>query len=256
MLYCNYNRYLMYKLVLLRHGESVWNKKGLFTGWTDVSLTARGERESRAAGRELRRRGFIFDLVFVSFLKRTSQTLKWVLDGLKISKMLIRKDWPLNERHYGNLQGLNKVSLAKKFGLAQIFLWRRGYSIKPPPIITDNPYDQRDDIKYQGIHVPDRESLKDVVARVVPFWRQTIAPEIKKGRRILIVASGNSLRALIKYLDKIPAQEIVKLDIPFTIPLVYELDNKLKPIRHYYLADKKKLAKEIARVRRLGIIKV
>lgn len=246
----------MYKIVLLRHGESTWNKKGLFTGWTDVALTKRGEAESRGAGRELKKKGFVFDLAYTSLLRRASRTLHLALGTMNQVKIPVNIDWRLNERHYGNLQGVSKVQMAKKFGLDQVFRWRRGYDVHPPKITADNPYDQRDDKKYQGFRVPREESLKDVMGRVTPFWREKVAPRLKDGDRILIAASGNSLRALIKYLDNVPAREIVKLDIPFAIPLVYELDKNLKPQRHYYLATKKKLAAEIARVRRLGEIKI
>ena len=246
----------MYKIVLLRHGESVWNKKGLFTGWTDVNLTKKGEAEARESGRKLKQKGFVFDLAYTSLLRRASRTLGLALKTMKQKKISVNVDWRLNERHYGGLQGLSKVVMAKKFGLAQIFRWRRGYNVHPPKITASNRYDQRDDKKYRGIRVPREESLEDVVNRVVPFWREKVVPGIKNGDRILIAASGNSLRALIKYLDNVPAREIVKLDIPFAIPLVYELDRNLKPRRHYYLATKKKLAAEIERVRRLGEIKI
>jgi 2,3-bisphosphoglycerate-dependent phosphoglycerate mutase len=246
----------MYKIVFLRHGESVWNRKGLFTGWTDVALTKTGEAEARIAGRELRRRGFVFDRAWYSFLRRTKKTLHLVLSELDSPRLPVAADWRLNERHYGDLQGVSKVQMARKFGLNQVGRWRRGYDVHPPKITADNPYDQRDDKKYKGIKVPREESLKDVVARVVPFWREEVIPRIKDGDRILIAASGNSLRALIKYLDQVPGRAIVKLDIPFAIPLVYELDENLRPRRHYYLATKKKLAAEIARVRKLGEIKI
>lgn len=246
----------MYKLVLLRHGESTWNKKGLFTGWVDVDLSARGVKESHIAGQKLKNNKFFFDLAYTSFLKRAARTLKITLAELKEAKIPIIVDWRLNERHYGNLQGVSKVMMAKKFGLDQVFRWRRGYDVHPPKITLDNPRNQRDQKKYQGIKVPREESLKDVVSRVTPFWREAVVPRIKRGDRILIAASGNSLRALIKYLDNVSAKEITKLDIPFAIPLVYELGKDLKPRRHYYLASEKELDAAIARVRRLAEIKI
>jgi len=232
----------MHKIVLLRHGESVWNRQGLFTGWTDVALSPAGIAEARAAGRELKRRGFVFDRAWYSYLQRTRQTLRLVLAEMGSPRLPAEADWRLNERHYGDLQGLNKAEMARKFGLDQVFRWRRGYDVHPPQITASNPYDQRDDKKYKGIRVPRGESLKDVVARVVPFWREEIRPELKQDEMILIVASGNSLRALIKYLDQVPARDIVKLNIPLAIPLVYELDDDLRPLRRYYLADRKRLA--------------
>jgi len=245
----------MYKIVFLRHGESVWNKKDLFTGWTDVPLTKLGESEAIEAGRYLRRRGFVFDIAWHSFLKRTTKTLHLVLDELKSPPSTIYADWRLNERHYGNLQGSSKIAMAHKFGMDQVFHWRRGYDVHPPQITAANRYNQRNDKKYKDIMVPREESLKDVVTRVVEFWKEEVVPRIKNGDRILIVASGNSLRALIKYLDKVPVREIIKLNIPLAIPLVYELDKNLKPQRHYYLASKKKLDAEISRIKHVGKIK-
>jgi 2,3-bisphosphoglycerate-dependent phosphoglycerate mutase len=241
----------MPKIVLLRHGESVWNKKGLFTGWTDVNLTQRGVAEARTAGRELKKHGFVFDLAYTSLLKRAARTLSLAVQEMKI-KLPVKVDWRLNERHYGNLQGLNKVAMAKKFGEAQVLIWRRSYDVRPPKIDAQNPYNQSHEAKYQDITVPATESLKDVVARVVPFWRQEIVPKLKRGEKILIVASGNSLRAIVKYLDKVSPQDIVGLDIPTGIPLVYELDKNLKPLRHYYLADPKKLLAAVDKVKNQG----
>lgn len=242
----------MYKIVLLRHGESTWNKKGLFTGWTDVDLTSQGEKEAKEAGRELKKNGFVFDLAYTSLLKRAARTLKISLRELKQEKIPVRIDWRLNERHYGNLQGLNKVEMAKKFGEKQVLIWRRSYDIRPPKIDNKNKYNQQKNAKYKDITVPVSESLKDVVARVTPLWQKEIAPEIKRGKNILIAASGNSLRAIVKYLDKVSPQEIVGLNIPTGIPLVYELDKKLKPIRHYYLADPKKVKAALEKVKNQG----
>ncbi len=242
----------MYKIVLLRHGESVWNKKGLFTGWVDVNLTARGVFEARQAAQEFKKRGYSFDLAYTSLLVRASRTLNIVLHFLKLTKIPVIVDWRLNERHYGNLQGLNKKEMAAKFGEKQVLIWRRSYSVRPPKIDKTNKYNQKIDPRYKGIKVPEAESLKDVVARVVPLWQKEIAPQIKSGRKILITASGNSLRALIKYLDKVPAKEITSLNIPTGIPLVYELDAKLKPIRHYFLASPKELKAAIAKIENQG----
>lgn len=239
----------MYKLVLLRHGESVWNKKGLFTGWTDVNLSQQGVGEARTAGHELKKNKFSFDLAFTSFLKRASRTLKIVLSELKETKIPVVADWRLNERHYGNLQGLNKQQLVKKFGEKQVLIWRRSYNVRPPKIETTNKYNQRTDNRYRNIIVPEAESLKDVVVRIIPFWKNEVVPEIKKRKKIIITASGNSLRALIKYLDKVPNQKINNLNIPTGIPLIYELDKKFRPIKHYYLADHKKLQAAVDKVK-------
>jgi len=245
----------MFKVVFLRHGESTWNKKGLFTGWTDVNLTKKGEEEAVTAGRALEKYGFVFDLAYTSFLKRATRTLRIALRELKQEKIPVKADWRLNERHYGNLQGLNKIELAKKFGEKQVLIWRRSYDIRPPKIDSKNKYDQKNDLKYKDIKVPATESLKDVVARVIPLWQKEIAPKIKRGEKIIIAASGNSLRAIVKYLDKVPSSEIVSLNIPTGIPLIYELDKNLKPRRHYYLADPKKLQAAIEKVEKQGKIK-
>jgi len=245
----------MYKIVFLRHGESTWNKKGLFTGWTDVNLTENGREEAAAAGRALKKRGFIFDLAYASPLKRVTKTLKIVLQELQQTKIPVKVDWRLNERHYGNLQGLNKIELAKKFGEKQVLIWRRSYDIRPPEISKKNRYNQQTHLKYKGIKVPKTESLKDVVSRVRPLWLKQITPQIKQNKKIIIFASGNSLRAIVKYLDKVTPQEIVTLNIPTGIPLVYELDKNLKPLRHYYLADQKKLQAAIEKIKNQGKIK-
>lgn len=245
----------MYKIVFLRHGESTWNKKGLFTGWTDVGLTKKGEEEAREGGRELKKKGFVFDLAYTSLLTRATRTLKIVLKELREEKIPVMVDWRLNERHYGNLQGLNKIEMAKKFGEEQVLIWRRSYDIRPPKIDSKNKYNQKNDLKYKGIKVPETESLKDVVERVTPFWTKEIVPKIKKGEKIIIAASGNSLRAIVKYLDKVSTKETVSLNIPTGIPLVYELDEKLKPLRHYYLADQKKIRAAMEKVKKQGMIK-
>lgn len=237
----------MYKVVLLRHGESAWNKKGLFTGWTDVDLTARGEDEARAAGRELRKRGFKFDCAYTSYLKRARRTLNIALKEMK-SEVPVIADWRLNERHYGNLQGLNKLEMVEKFGADQVLIWRRSYDVPPPPISKSNPYNQAADPRYKGIPVPKTESLKDVVSRVKPLWIKEISPRVKAGEQVIVAASGNSLRAIVKYLDKLSPAKVAVLNIPTGIPLVYELDKDLKPVKHYYLADDSRLKTAIAKV--------
>jgi 2,3-bisphosphoglycerate-dependent phosphoglycerate mutase len=230
----------MHKLVLLRHGESTWNKENRFTGWTDVDLSPRGLEEAREAGRLLRDGGYIFDVAYTSVLKRAIRTLWIVLDVLDLMWIPETKDWRLNERHYGALQGLNKAETAAKHGDAQIKIWRRSYDIPPPPLTPDDPRHPSHDPRYAKVppsDLPLTESLKDTVDRFLPYWHQTIAPAIKAGERVVIAAHGNSLRALVKYLDNVPEAEIVELNIPTGIPLVYELDNDLKPLRHYYLGD-------------------
>jgi 2,3-bisphosphoglycerate-dependent phosphoglycerate mutase len=231
----------MFKLVILRHGESEWNKKGLFTGWTDVDLSKKGVLEAQQAGKKLKREGFIFDYVFASLLKRVLKTTNIVLEETDQLWLPIIKDWRLNERHYGNLQGLNKEQTAKKFGDHQFQLWRRSYDVKPPAITPANKYNQKNDRRYQNIKAPLTESLKDVVARVVPWWKEEAVPLIKKNKKLLIVASGNSLRALVKHIENISDQDIASLNIPTGIPLVYEFDNKLRVKKKYYLANAKDL---------------
>lgn len=245
----------MYKLVLLRHGESTWNKKGLFTGWTDVDLTKRGIEEARAAGQALKKGGYVFDLAYTSFLKRAKKTLRLALIEMKKEDLPVIEDWRLNERHYGNLQGLNKIEMVKKYGEQQVLIWRRSYDIPPPKISRTNPYNQKNDARYRGIIVPEAESLKDVVARVKDFWREEMVPCLKSGHRPLVAASGNSLRAIVKYLDKLSPTKIAAVNIPTGIPLVYELDDSLRPIRSYYLADKKDLEQAISRVKNQTVVK-
>jgi 2,3-bisphosphoglycerate-dependent phosphoglycerate mutase len=230
----------MHKLVLLRHGESTWNQENRFTGWTDVDLTEKGRAEAKTAGQLLKAGGFDFDLVFTSLLKRAIRTSIIALDELDRLWLPVRRSWRLNERHYGALQGLNKAETAAKHGEAQVKIWRRAYAIAPPPLTPDDPRGAARDVRYSDVSpsdLPLTESLKDTVARFLPYWHDAIAPEIKKGTRVLIVAHGNSLRALVKFLDNISDDEIVELNIPTGIPLVYELDADLKPIRNYYLGD-------------------
>jgi 2,3-bisphosphoglycerate-dependent phosphoglycerate mutase len=230
----------MHKLVLLRHGESTWNKENRFTGWTDVDLSERGREEAKEAGRLLREGGYFFDVAYTSVLKRAIRTLDIALDGLDLMWIPVVKNWRLNERHYGALQGLNKAETAAKHGEAQVKIWRRSYDIPPPPLSPDDPRHPSHDPRYASLspnQLPATESLKDTVARFLPYWHETIAPAIRSGKRVLVAAHGNSLRALVKYLDNISDTDIVELNIPTGIPLVYELDDNLKPIRRYYLGD-------------------
>jgi 2,3-bisphosphoglycerate-dependent phosphoglycerate mutase len=224
----------MSKIVLLRHGQSLWNQQKLFTGWTDVDLSELGQEEARIAGQKLKAAGLVFDLGFTSCLKRTKLTMELVLQEMGVD-IPWRADWRLNERHYGNLQGLNKEQMAEQFGAEQVKLWRRSYDVRPPEIAEDNQYNQKNDPQYEGIVVPSAESLADVVVRVVPFWQEVVVPLLENNQRIIIVASGNSLRALIKYLDQVSPKEIVDLEIPTGQPLIYELDDQFQPIKHYYL---------------------
>jgi 2,3-bisphosphoglycerate-dependent phosphoglycerate mutase len=242
----------MYKVVLLRHGESTWNKENRFTGWTDVDLSERGREEALEAGRLLREAGYVFDQAYVSVLKRAIRTLWIALDALDQMWIPVEKNWRLNERHYGALQGLNKAETAAQHGEAQVKIWRRSYDIPPPPLTVDDERHPSHDARYAGMaagDLPLTESLKDTVARFLPYWHETIAPAIASGRRVLIAAHGNSLRALVKYLDDVSEQEIVELNIPTGIPLVYELDADLKPIRHYYLGDAAAAAAAAERVK-------
>jgi len=242
----------MYKLVLLRHGESTWNKENRFTGWTDVDLSERGREEAIAAGRLLKEAGYVFDQAYVSVLKRAIRTLFITLDGLDQLWLPVEKNWRLNERHYGALQGLNKAETAAKHGDAQVLVWRRSYDIPPPPLALDDERHPSRDPRYAGLtpaELPLTESLKDTVARFLPYWHGTIAPTITSGKRVIVAAHGNSIRALVKYLDNISESEIVELNIPTGIPLVYELDADLKPIRHYYLGDAAAAAAAAERVK-------
>jgi 2,3-bisphosphoglycerate-dependent phosphoglycerate mutase len=241
----------MHKLVLLRHGESTWNKENRFTGWTDVELSDRGRDEAREAGRLLKEGGYVFDIGFTSVLKRAIDTLEIVLDVLGLKAIRIVKSWRLNERHYGALQGLNKAETAAKHGEAQTKIWRRSFDVPPPPLAPDDERHPSRDPRYASLEpgdLPLTESLKDTVARVLPYWHETIAPAIRSGQRVLIVAHGNSLRALVMYLDHVSAADILELNIPTGVPLVYELDDELHPLRHYYLGDPAKAAAAAARV--------
>jgi 2,3-bisphosphoglycerate-dependent phosphoglycerate mutase len=241
----------MHKVVLLRHGESTWNKENRFTGWTDVDLSERGREEALEAGRLLKEGGYVFDIAYTSVLRRAIRTLWTALDVMDSMWIPVTKHWRLNERHYGALQGLNKAETAAKHGDAQVKIWRRSYDIPPPPLSPDDPRHPRRDPRYGGLsttELPQTESLKDTVARFLPYWHEIIAPSIKSGTRVLIAAHGNSLRALVKYLDNVSDHEIVELNIPTGIPLVYELDAHLQPLRHYYLGDADAAAAAAARV--------
>ena len=234
----------MYKVVLLRHGESDWNKQNRFTGWTDVDLSEKGIAEAKEAGQVLKKEGYTFDIAYTSVLKRAIRTLWLTLDGMDLMWIPVERNWRLNERHYGALQGLNKAETAEKFGEEQVKIWRRSYDTQPPAL---EPIDERypgNDPRYAGLtddQVPLTECLKDTVARFLPYWHETIAPMVKSGKKVLIAAHGNSLRALVKYLDNISEEDIVGLNIPTGMPLVYELDENLKPIKSYYLGDPEKV---------------
>jgi 2,3-bisphosphoglycerate-dependent phosphoglycerate mutase len=242
----------MHKLVLLRHGESGWNRENRFTGWTDVDLSAQGVEEACAAGRLLKAEGYAFDLAFTSLLKRAIRTLHLALEELDQLWLPVHKDWRLNERHYGALQGLNKAETAAKFGEAQVLAWRRSYDTPPPALDAgDARYEARDP-RYRGVAVPKTECLKDTVARVIPYWVSAIAPAIRTSQRVLVAAHGNSLRALIKHLDGVSDADIVALNVPTGVPLVYELDAALRPLKHYYLGDADEIAKRVAAVAAQG----
>jgi 2,3-bisphosphoglycerate-dependent phosphoglycerate mutase len=245
----------MYKLVLVRHGESTWNLENRFTGWTDVDLTPTGIEQAKTCGRLLRDEGWEFDLCYTSVLKRATRTLWHCLDEMDRTWLPVVHSWRLNERHYGALQGLNKAETARKFGDEQVLVWRRSYDVPPPPLEPDDPRCERGDIRYANLaagEVPLTECLKDTVARVLPFWTESMAPAIRSGRQVLVAAHGNSIRALVKYLDEVSDSDIVGLNIPNGIPLVYELDQALKPIRHYYLGDAQAAAKAAAAVASQG----
>jgi 2,3-bisphosphoglycerate-dependent phosphoglycerate mutase len=230
----------MKKVILLRHGESVWNKENRFTGWTDVDLTAKGVEEAGTAGELMREAGLVFDLAHTSVLRRAIKTLWLALERMDLMWIPVVHSWRLNERHYGALQGLNKAETAAKFGDEQVLSWRRSYEVPPPALSAEDPRYPGNDPRYRSLapaQVPLTECLKDTVARVLPYWNQAIAPDIRAGKRVLIAAHGNSIRALVKYLDKVSNQDIVGLNIPTGVPLVYELDDVLKPLRHYYLGD-------------------
>jgi len=245
----------MYKLVLIRHGESTWNLENRFTGWTDVDLTPTGVEQAKQAGRLLKAEGYDFDIAYTSVLKRAVWTLWHALDQMDRTWLPVVHSWRLNERHYGALQGLNKADMAKQYGDEQVLVWRRSYDTPPPALDAADPRGQRQDIRYATLRpedVPLTECLKDTVARVLPFWNDSVAPAIKAGKRIVIAAHGNSIRALVKYLDEIADADIVGVNIPNGIPLVYELDENLKPIKHYYLGDAEAAAAAAAAVANQG----
>lgn len=238
----------MYKLVLLRHGESVWNLENIFTGWTDVGLSEKGEKEAHLAAEYLKKEGFSFDAAYTSVLKRAIKTLWIVLEDMSLEWIPVYRSWRLNERHYGALQGLNKLETVDKYGEDQVLIWRRSYDIAPPALSREDRRFPGREERYKDLknnELPLTECLKDTVARFLPYWHDVIAPAVKKGLRVIIVAHGNSLRALVKYLDNVSDDDIVSLNIPTGVPLVYELDARLKPIKHYYLGDPEAVKKAI-----------
>lgn len=245
----------MYKIVLMRHGESVWNKENRFTGWVDVDLTAQGESEAHKAGKLLLQSGFTFDVAFTSFLKRASKTLDIVLSEMNISNIPIQRSWRLNERHYGALQGLNKSETAVKYGEEQVKKWRRGYDVDIPKIDKNSPMYPGNDPLYKDLkesEIPLSENLKDVVNRVLPYWQNDIVPAVKGGKKVIVSASGNTLRAIVKYLDNLSEADIVEFNVPTAIPMVYELDNDLKPIKRYFLGDQESIKKAQEKVANQG----
>ena len=245
----------MHKLVLLRHGESDWNRENRFTGWTDVDLSGKGVEEARAGGRLLKAEGYAFDLAFTSVLRRAIKTLWLALEEMDRMWIPVQHSWRLNERHYGALQGLNKAETAAKFGEPQVLVWRRSYDTPPPALERDDPRFPGGDPRYAGLgahELPLTECLQDTVARVLPYWDGAIAPAIHSGRSVVVAAHGNSLRALVKYLDSVSDSDIVGLNIPTGIPLVYELDANLRPLRHYYLGDADEVARRVAAVSSQG----
>jgi 2,3-bisphosphoglycerate-dependent phosphoglycerate mutase len=245
----------MYKLVLIRHGESDWNKLNLFTGWTDVDLTEKGVEEAKNGGKLLKKEGFTFDIAYTSVLKRAIRTLWIVMDEMDLMWIPVIRDWRLNERHYGALQGLNKAETAAKYGEDQVKIWRRSYDTQPPALeISDERFPGHDP-RYANLttnELPVTECLKDTVARFLPLWNDEIAPLVKEGKKVLIVAHGNSLRALVKHLDNVSEEDIISLNIPTGVPLVYELDENLKPIKHYYLGDPEAIKKAMDAVANQG----
>ncbi len=245
----------MYKLVLIRHGESTWNLENRFAGWVDVDLTETGIAQAKSAGQLLKAEGYDFDLAYTSVLKRATRTLWHTLDEMDRTWLPVAHSWRLNERHYGGLQGLNKAETAKKFGDEQVLIWRRSFDIPPPPLNDDDAHIEHSDRRYAKLRpeeMPRGECLKDTIARVLPFWKESMAPAIKAGKRIVVSAHGNSIRALVKYLDEVSDTDIVGLNIPNGIPLVYELDAELKPLRHYYLGDAEAAEKAAAAVAAQG----
>jgi len=245
----------MYKLMLVRHGESTWNKENRFTGWTDVDLSDKGKEEATKAGELLKKDGWVFDIAFTSVLKRAIRTLWTILDRMDQMWIPVQNSWRLNERHYGALQGLNKAETAAKFGDEQVLVWRRSYDVPPPKLEKNDPRYPGSDPRYATLkpsELPLTECLKDTVQRVLPYWQGTVAPAVKSGKRVIIAAHGNSLRAMVKYLDNISDEEIVGLNIPTGVPLAYELDGNLKPIRHYYLGDPEEIRKAQEAVAKQG----
>lgn len=246
------------KLVLIRHGESEWNKENRFTGWTDIDLSAKGNTEATQAGKLLKAEGFAFDFVYTSVLKRAIHTLWHILDELDQQWLPVEKSWKLNERHYGALQGLNKTETAKKYGEEQVKLWRRGFAVTPPELTEDDPRYPGQDPRYAKLskkELPLTESLATTIERVIPYWHEVMLPRIARGERVIIVAHGNSLRALVKYLNNLNEEEILELNIPTGVPLVYEFDAKMKPIKHYYLGDACEVAAKTAAVAKQGSTK-
>lgn len=245
----------MYKLVLVRHGQSAWNLENRFTGWTDVDLTELGKAEAAEAGKLLKDDGYDFDIAYTSVLKRAIKTLNIIQDAMNLDWIPVVRAWQLNERHYGALQGLNKADTARKFGEEQVKIWRRSYDVTPPALELTDERHPKFDRRYAALtpeQLPSTESLKITLERVLPYWDATLAPEIKSGKRVLVVAHGNSIRALVKYLDNVSESDILELNIPTGLPLVYELDDDLKPIKHYYLGDAEEAAKKAAAVANQG----
>ena len=245
----------MYTLVLIRHGESTWNQENRFTGWTDVDLAPKGMEEARRAGQLLKEKGLTFDVAYVSVLKRAIRTLWTVLDEMDLMWIPVHNSWRLNERHYGALQGLNKSETAAQYGEDQVKIWRRSYDIPPPPLETTDDRFPSKDRRYAELspdELPTTECLKDTVARFLPFWHETLAPVVKSGKRVVVAAHGNSIRAMVKYLDEVSEADIINLNIPTGVPLVYELDAAMKPIRHYYLGDAEEIAKAMQAVASQG----
>lgn len=246
---------MTYKLVLIRHGQSTWNLENRFTGWTDVDLTPLGREEAVKAGRLLKAEGYAFDVAYTSVLRRAIKTLWNVLEQMELEWIPVNRAWQLNERHYGGLQGLDKSETAAKYGEAQVKVWRRSYDIPPPPLELDDARHPSKDRRYKSLtaeQLPRTESLKETVDRMIPYWQNVLAPAVKSGQRVLVAAHGNSLRALIKYLDNVSEADITELNIPTAIPLVYELDENLKPLKHYYLGDAEEIAKAAAAVAAQG----
>lgn len=245
----------MYKIVLLRHGESVWNKENRFTGWTDVDLSEKGIQEAHQAGKMLAEQCFVFEIAFTSVLKRAVRTLWIALDEMDLMWIPVHNSWRLNERHYGALQGLNKAETASKFGEQQVHVWRRSYDVRPPALDPSDSRSPGKDVRYGNLapgEIPLTECLKDTVSRFLPYWHETIVPTVRSGKRTIIAAHGNSLRALVKYLDNVSDEAIVDLNIPTGVPLVYELDEELRPLKHYYLGDPDSVKKAMEAVAKQG----